>query len=151
MKYNSELLDSIENELIQNNKTTYQKIIPIKDYTPESKRTLDILVEKYGGFVNRYDDKIIIFINSAKSDSKKNTSDNEESYLKLKSERINTVINKLGDRLTVIESKLDKIMDEQNRYVKDTNKSVFNYLNYFRPNENKNEIGRLVNEILNHH
>lgn len=151
MNFNSVLLDSIENELIQNNQATYQKIIPIKDYNPETKRTLDILVEKYGGFVNRYDDKIIIFINQVNLTSKKKATEDDERYMKLKSEKINSVINKLDDRLTVIESKLDKIMDEQNRYVKDTNKSVFNYLNYFRPNENKQEIGRLVNEILNHH
>lgn len=151
MNFNSVLLDSIENELIQNNQATYQKIIPIKDYNPETKRTLDILVEKYGGYVNRYDDKIIIFINQVNLTSKKKATEDEERYIKLKSGKINSVINKLDDRLTVIESKLDKIMDEQNRYVKDTNKSVFNYLNYFRPNENKQEIGRLVNEILNHH
>ncbi len=149
---NSELLDSIENELIQNNQPSYQKIIPIKNYSYETKRTLDLLVEKYGGYINRYDDKIIIFINA---NSNKNQAQpiqqDDNKYASLKFEKVNASINNIDERLTMIEEKMERISEEQNKYLKNNNKYLASYLNYFHGTEDKREIGRLAEEIINHH
>lgn len=151
MTINSALLDSIENELIQNNQPSYQKVIPIKNYSYETKKTLDYLIDKYGGFINRYDDKVIIFINDSirKNNELAPKSHEEKRYVSLRFEKINTSINDFDDRLSVIEEKVSRLVDEQNKQM--TNKNLQSYLSYFRTNESKKEAQRLIEEILNHH
>jgi len=141
-------MELIEQEILTKNPSTYQKMIPISDYNYETKTTLDILVEKYGGYVNRYDDKIILYLNFSTSRFKENQMKIDDQ--KSKTEYFQT-INKVVDRLTVLEQKVDKILEEQNNFVKDTNKSVFSYLNYFKQKENRSDIIYLADEIINHH
>ncbi len=153
MSINSVLLESIENELIENQKPSYQKIIPIKNYSFETKKTLDYLVEKYGGFINRYDDKIIIFINYSTNKNQQSTPPTfkEERYASIKFEKVNSSINYLNERLESIEEKVSHIIDEQNKNKIYQNKSLESYLQYFRSDVKKKEVKKLIDEIINHH
>ncbi|QVK17832.1 hypothetical protein KHQ81_13490 [Mycoplasmatota bacterium] len=152
MAINSMLLDSIENELIQNQQTSYQKVIPIKNYSYETKITLDYLIDKYGGFINRYDDKIILYINNSLHKNNDTPKANEENkYVSLRFERINTSINSFNDRLSIVEDKISRLITEQNKQLTFQNKNLQSYLSYFKTNENKKEADRLLKEILNHH
>lgn len=150
--FNSELLNSIENELIQNNEPTYQKVIPITHYTYDTKKTLDFLIEKYGGFVNRYEDKVIVYItDNSIVDIPEVPRQPEERYASLKFERINSSINQLDERVSLLEEKVELILEEQNKQTKEKNKNIQSYMNYFKSNEDKRKVKSLVDEILNHH
>jgi len=153
MMMNSALLDSIENELIQNTEPSYQKIIPIKNYSYETKKTLDFIVEKYGGFINRFDDKIIIFIHDYIPTTKETILPihDETRYSSLKFEKLNSSMNQLDERLALVEEKVGHYIEEQNKYSRDKNNYLQSYMSYFRTNESKKEAIRLIEEIINHH
>ncbi len=150
MQFNSDLLNTIESEIIQNKDLAFEKIIPINHYSFETKKTLDYLVEKYGGIINRYDDKIIIFINNPNKLNKKTTLE-EDQLFSNKFERINSSINNLNERLTTVEEKVDYLMEEKNRDINIQNKNLQSYLNYFRNHDEVRHLKKLAEEIINHH
>lgn len=144
--YNSKLMETIEEEILQSNKSNYQKVIPISDYNYETKTTLDILVEKYGGFVNRFEDKFILVINFSSpkysNEVKKQNDHNKTDYFKN--------FNQVFDRLSTLEEKVTEIINEQNTIQNEAKKNVSSYLNYFKPKKNKSDVFYLVDEIINH-
>ena len=146
IEINTPLLEQIESELLEHHDGFYQKIISISEYNIETKRTLDLLVEKYGGFVNRYQEKVVLIINYSSTKYKASTTLSKNENKTQVFEEINSIL----DRLTTIEQKIDKIIEDQQRIMKDTNKSVFSYLNYFKSNEDKKNVHHLVDEIMNH-
>ena len=133
------LLNTIETEIKQNKEKIYEKIIPMKHYSYETKITLDYLIEKYGALIKRYNDKIIIYIKPNKIVT---NVDNSHMF-----NSINESLRNLDSRLSIVEDKLTQIIDDKNI----TNKNLQSYLDYFRNIEEKREIHKLVEEILNHH
>ncbi|HEY8364170.1 MAG TPA: hypothetical protein VIK84_01245 [Haloplasmataceae bacterium] len=137
---NDTLLKTIENDLLHNYDNIYEKVIPIDNYSYETKKTLDYLIEKYGAFINRYHDKIIVFINTSKN---KVMEANDFNTF----DKINESLNNIDKRLLVVESKVENLM---NKHYYET-QNLESYLNYFRNPEEKKELHRLIEEILNHH
>lgn len=133
------LLNTIETEIKQNKEKIYEKIIPMEHYSYETKITLDYLIEKYGALIKRYNDKIIIYIKPNKIVT---NVDNSHMF-----NSINESLRNLDSRLSIVEDKLTQIIDDKNI----TNKNLQSYLDYFRNIEEKREIHKLVEEILNHH
>lgn len=152
MNQNSALLQTIEQELFSNNQETFEKVIPIKNYSYDMKKTLDYLIEKYGGFINRYDDKVIIFINHSSNKNQKSTPKipQENRYTSLRFEKVNASINGINERLSLIEDKVSRLIEEHNKITLNQDKNLKSYLDYFETKEDKREVKRLVDEIINH-
>jgi hypothetical protein len=138
MALDTALLNSIESEIRENKVEIFEKTIPIDHYSFETKRTLDFIIEKYGGYIKRYNDKIIAFI--------KPTSTIVPESNTLTFDSINNSLNNLDKRLTTVENKLTAVFEKNNT----NNKNLESYLQYFRSIEEKKEIHKLIAEILNH-
>lgn len=128
------LLNTIENEISHSTDKIFEKVIPMEQYSYETKKTLDLIIEKYGGLIKRYKDKVIIYV-------KPNNINNS-----LKFSTINKTLNNLDKRLTIVENKLNQIIDDENS----KNKNLHTYLDYFRNDNEKKEIQKLIEEIINH-
>ncbi|MDF2699756.1 MAG: hypothetical protein K0Q49_1312 [Haloplasmataceae bacterium] len=143
---NSQILELIETEIQQCNQEEYHKVIPIEQYNFETKRALDKLVEKYGGLVKRYDDKVTLFI-LVKNQKKVEKHTEKSSQEPLRNfDELNIVI----DRLAKIEIKINDLMETQNVTL-ETNKRFTSYMNYFKLSKEGQTLKTLVEEILNHH
>ena len=95
-------------------------------------------MEKYGGSINRYNDKIIYFIKQRKTKPK------EQPFIK-----INDCLNSFDKRLTLVEKQLENLVDINNQKLGLETKNLNSYLNYFKTDE-RQELAKLINEILNH-
>ena len=135
----SSFLELIELEIEKCNSDEYQKVIPIEQYNFDTKRALDKLIEKYGGLVKRYEDKVTLFI-------KINLPKKTELEPIQNFEELNTVI----DRLAKIEIKINDLIETQNVTI-ETNKRFQSYMNYFKQSKEGQTLKTLVEEILNHH
>lgn len=128
------LLNTIEKEISHSKDKIFEKVIPMEQYSYETKKTLDVIIEKYGGLIKRYKDKVIIYV-------KPNNTNNT-----LKFSSINKSLNNLDKRLTIVENKLNQIIDDEIS----KNKSLNTYLEYFRCDKEKEQIHKLIEEIINH-
>ena len=113
---NSNLLELIETELRQSTQSNYYKNISINEYNLETKLTLDFLVEKYGGFIYRHDNRITLFINFSNFTPKDQAKINR----------------KLFSKVTELEYKLSQLSDFMEKMSLDKNKNFFSYMDYFK-------------------
>jgi dsDNA-specific endonuclease/ATPase MutS2 len=129
---NSDYLELIEQEIADCKDKTYYKTIPIKRYDYQMKLTLDLLVEKYGGFIYRYDDNVTLLINFSNIENKMVSLFNEQ----------NQINESLKKRLEDLEEQLVTLLEERN-------KQYFTYLDYFKQPQSKETLKLLIDEIIN--
>lgn len=133
---NSVLVELIEAEIAQTTQNNYYKTISIDEYNLETKLTLDLLVEKYGGYIYRDDNQVTLLINFSNLAPKNQTKVNRKLYQKL----------------TELEQKIDTI-DQTIKEFKDTqSKNYFSYMGYFNPVEDvkhdSRQLQQLIDEVL---
>lgn len=135
---NSKLLELIEAEISETTQRNYYKNISIQEYNLATKLTLDYLVEKYGGFIYRYDNRITLLINF--------------SHLAPKhQEKVN---RKLYSKMTELEQKIDQVYQLISQFNDKQQQNYFSYMNYFEQVEDikhdSKQLQQLIDEVIEH-
>lgn len=135
---NSTLYDLIENEISQTTKKNYYKNISIHEYDRATKRTLDLLVEKYGGFIYRDDHQVTLLINFSNLAPKHQARINRNIYQKI----------------TSIEQRLNQVVQTIQDFQKGKEEYYHSYFNYFHPTEDikhdTRKLQELIDEVISH-
>lgn len=134
---NSNLLELIESELEVTDYSNYYKSISIDEYNLETKLALDYLVEKYGGYIYRYDNRVTLLINFSNFSPKNQIKINKDLVIKVQKlevevENLNTIIRSFNE---------------------DQKKNYFSYMHYFKQlgnnDSNRQYTHQLITEIIN--
>jgi hypothetical protein len=135
---NSQLLELIEAELANTTQSNYYKNISINEYTYETKLTLDLLVEKYGGFIYRDDNRITLLINFSNLAPKNQAKINRDLYRKF----------------TELEHKINHVHQLMNDFNQDKKNNYFSYMDYFKEvddiKHDTQAMKDLINDVLEH-
>lgn len=135
---NVDLFNQIEMEISQTKHKNYYKYIPLTEYTLETKLTLDLLVEKYGGHIYRDDYRITLFINFSHQKS------NNPTQLHIN----------LLQKMKEIEGKIEQLREAIELANSEKNKNYFTYMDYFSSIQDihydSQKLKELVDEVIQH-
>lgn len=129
---NKSLYQQIETEIAQNKKANYYKTIAIHSYDRTTKRTLDLLVEKYGGFIYRDDHQVTLLINFSNLAPKHQTQINRKIFRK---------ITELEQRLNDVVRTIQELKEEKSTY-------YARYADYFPSIEDIKHDSRKLQELI---
>lgn len=135
---NRTLYQLIESEIAQTKNKNYYKNISIHEYDRETKRTLDLLVEKYGGFIYRDDHQVTLLINFSNLAPKHQARINRKVYQK---------ITELEQRLNHVVETIKELKDDKSDY-------YASYIRYFPSTEDikhdTKKLQELINAVISH-
>jgi len=135
---NASLLARIETELKDTTQSNYYKNISIQEYNYKTKLTLDLLVEKYGGYIYREDNQITLFINFSNLAPRNQATINLDLY----------------NKLEMLKQQLDQIQESITEFKTNQSLNYFSYLDYFDEADSlinaESQLQSLINEIIEH-